>query len=84
MLIVRFLASFILIFSNFSIREVLLTPFALSIPLTLLVAISTIGYEKGMIDKTQASTILLTAVLTALIYPWVFKTVIKRINFIQK
>lgn len=81
MLFVRFLASFILLFSGFSWKEVLLTPFALSIPLTLLVAIATIGYESNMIDKVQASTIILTAVLTGLIFPWVFKNIVKRINF---
>lgn len=81
MLIVRFLASSLLIFANFSFIEMVLTPFALSIPLTLLVAIATIGYETDMIDKTQASTIILTAILTALIYPWIFKNIAKRINF---
>ncbi len=84
MLIVRFLASSLLIFANFSFIEMLLTPFTLSIPLTLLVAIATIGYETQMINKLQASTIILTAILTALIYPWIFKNIIKRINFIQK
>ncbi len=82
MLTVRFLASTVLLFTHFSLIEIFLTPFALSIPLTLLVAIATIGYETNMIDKIEASTIILTAILTALTYPWIFKNIAKKINFV--
>lgn len=79
-LIVRFFASFILIFAKFSIEEILATAFALSVPLTLLVAIATLGLDTGAFTEEVASSIILTAITTGLFYPWVFKNIVKRFN----
>ncbi len=81
MLLIRFVASLPLLFAGFSLKELIVTPFALSIPLTLLVAISTIGYETHMIGEKDAFVIILTAILTGLFYPWIFKNMVKRLNF---
>ncbi|RUM48447.1 MAG: hypothetical protein DSY47_05385 [Hydrogenothermus sp.] len=79
-LIVRFFASFILIFAKFSIEEILATSFALSVPLTLLVAIATLGLDTGAFTEEVASSIILTAIITGLFYPWIFKNIVKRFN----
>ncbi|RMA97582.1 cation:proton antiporter [Hydrogenothermus marinus] len=84
MLVVRFMASIILYFSKFSFKEILIIPFALSMPLTLLVAVATLGYETHLINQKEASSILLTAIISGLIFPWIFKNLVKRLNFIQK
>lgn len=76
---VRFLASLILRFAGFSFKEIILTPFALSFPLTLLAAIATIGYEINLLSKDNASAILLTAILTAFLYPFIFRNFAKKL-----
>jgi hypothetical protein len=53
-------------------------PFATSFPLTLLIAIATFGFDIGVIGKIQASSILLAAILTALIFPLFFKKILRR------
>jgi Kef-type K+ transport system membrane component KefB len=76
-LLVRFIASTILIFAKFSLKEILATSFALSVPLTLLVAIATLGLDTGAFTKQTASSIIFTAIITGLIYPWIFKNIVK-------
>ncbi len=77
-LISRFIAFLPLLLVNVSIKQIFLISLSLSIPLTLMVAIASLGYEANIITKVEASVILLTAILTALIYPWMFKTIIKK------
>ena len=78
--IVKFVSSVFLIFSNVKLKELILVPFGLSIPLTLLVAIATIGLQIKLLSKEEASAIILTAVFTGLIYPWFFKMLVKYLN----
>lgn len=80
MLVVRILACPVLLFSQLSFREIALTPLALAFPLTLLVALATFGMKSGALDRTQASSVLLAAILTALVYPTLFKLLAKRWN----
>ena len=75
--VIRFVASFFLIFSKISLKELILVPLGLSIPLTLLVAIATIGLNLNLLTKDDASAIILTAIITGLIYPWLFKMIVK-------
>ena len=79
-LIVRLFASFILIFAKFSIEEIIATSFALSVPLTLLVAIATLGLDTGAFTEEVSSSIILTAIITGLFYPWIFKIIVKKSN----
>ncbi|RMD47121.1 MAG: cation:proton antiporter [Aquificota bacterium] len=74
---IRFVSSLFLLFANFSLKEVFLSAFSLSIPLTLLAAIATLGLEINMITEDDASAIVLTAILTGLFYPWCFKMLVK-------
>ncbi len=75
--LIRVFASLTLYFSSLTIFEMALVPLATSFPLTLLVAIATFGLEMKIIDKSSASAILLSAILTALIYPAMFKILVK-------
>ncbi len=79
-LLVRFLSSFVLMFAKFSFEETFATSFALSVPLTLLVAIATLGLDTGAFTEKTASSIILTAIITGLFYPWIFKNIVKRFN----
>ncbi len=79
--LVRLLATPLLVFSRLSIREMLLVPFSTAFPLTLLVAIATLGLETGMLSTAQAPAILLTAIITSLLYPGMFKFIV-RLRFI--
>lgn len=79
-LTVRLLAALVLLFSRLSLVEILLVPVSTSFSLTLLVAIATFGLEHGIIREAQGASILLAAVLTAVIYPAVMKIIIKTIR----
>lgn len=73
MLAVRYVASPVLLFSSMRLEEVLLVPSAMAFPLTLLVAISTYALEGKLIPPAQAAALLLAAILTALVYPLMFR-----------
>ena len=75
--VIRLITSVFLLFSNLRLKELILVPLGLSIPLTLLVAIATIGQHINLLSKEDASAIILTAVFTGLIYPWFFKMLVK-------
>ncbi|WP_457634592.1 cation:proton antiporter [Persephonella sp.] len=76
-LIIRVFGAVPLLFSGFSLREVFAFPFALSMPLTLLVAISTLGLETGVIKEDYASMIILSALISGVLYPWLFKLIMR-------
>ena len=73
MLAVRFLASPVLLLTSMRFEEVYMVPVAMSFPLTLLVAIATFSLEGGLLPAKQAAALLLAAVLTALVYPLLFR-----------
>ena len=77
-LLVRLLASPILLLADFSTREVVATAVSLTFPLTLLVAIATFGLDSGILEKDQTAAVLLAAILTSLIYPILFKRLVSR------
>jgi Kef-type K+ transport system membrane component KefB len=80
-LLVRAFACLSLVFSHFSRRELALVPVGLSFPLTLLVALAAVGLQENILSRQEGTVIVLTAVLTALVYPWIFKlllTVLKK------
>lgn len=73
---VRALAALVLFFSRIPMLEIALVPVSTSFSLTLLAAIATFGLEQGIIKEPQAAAILLAAILTAFIFPFVMKKII--------
>jgi Kef-type K+ transport system membrane component KefB len=72
-LLTRIMALPVLYFSDMKAKDYLLVPFATAFPLTLLVAVSKIGSELGWFDAEAAGSLVLAAILTALVYPALFK-----------
>ena len=51
----------------------------LSAPLTLLVVVANLGRDLGKIDDTMHATVILLAVISSTIYPFVFKLLVPKI-----
>ncbi|MGC8502487.1 cation:proton antiporter [Desulfurella sp.] len=73
--LVRYMSSFVLLFSDFKLREIFIAPIGISFPLTLLVAVSQFGKSFGILDAKGASMLVLSAMLTSFIYSNVFKSI---------
>lgn len=71
--ITRLAGSAVLLFSSIPKSKIILVTAGLSFPLTMLVAVSSICYDAGMITKMQSSAVLLAAMISAVIFPWAFK-----------
>jgi len=77
--LVRSIGSLVFIFSKIPLKQSILVPFSLSFPLTLLIAIATLGLEIRVIGNADAMIIILAAIVTALVYPWTFKLLVKTV-----
>ncbi len=44
-------------------------------PLTMLVVVSSIFYDLNLIDKIQTSAVLLASMISAIVFPWIFKAI---------
>jgi Kef-type K+ transport system membrane component KefB len=77
--VIRSIGSLVFIFSKFPLKQSILIPCSLSFPLTLLIAIATLGLEIHVIGNTDAMVIILAAIVTALIYPWAFRLLVKTV-----
>jgi Kef-type K+ transport system membrane component KefB len=77
---VRALASLVLLFSPLNLIEIVMVPVSMAFPLTLLAAIATFGLEHKILTENQAASILLAAILTAVIYPFLMKKIIKSLQ----
>ena len=75
MVITRLIGSIVLFFSDIPKSRIILVTTGMSFPLTMLVAVSTICYEANMINKLETSAVLLAAMISAIIFPWVFKAI---------
>lgn len=73
MFVTRLVSLPALFFSRLSWRYLTLVPFGLSFPLTLLVAVATVGVQIHALAQEQGATIILAAIITSLVYPWAFK-----------
>ena len=71
--IVKIFASLPLLFSSLKKVQIPLVTVGLSFPLTMLVAVSSVCYDAGIISKTQSSSVLIASMISAIIYPWIFK-----------
>lgn len=76
-LLLRILASVVFIFSNINIKEIILIPIGTSFPLTLLVAFAEVGKTAGIFSPKVVSGAILTSILSALIYPPLFRFFLK-------
>jgi Kef-type K+ transport system membrane component KefB len=76
-LMVRGAGALVFIFSRLPFSQIVLIPWALSFPLTLLIATAAIGLELRVIGDVEAIVIILSSLLTALAYPWAFKLLLK-------
>ena len=74
---VRAVSSLVLFLSPLTLREIVLVPVATAFPLTLLAAIATFGLEHKILTESQAAAILLAAILTAVVYPFIMKLIAK-------
>ncbi|AHF98168.1 hypothetical protein DESACE_08210 [Desulfurella acetivorans A63] len=73
--LVRYMSSFVLLLSDFKLKEIFIAPIGISFPLTLLVAVSQFGKSFGILDAKGASMLVLSAMLTSFIYSNVFKSI---------
>lgn len=65
----------LLLFSSIPKQKLLLVATGLSFPLTMLVVVSSIFYDLNLIDKMQTSAVLLASMISAIVFPWVFKAI---------
>ncbi|MDR0454894.1 MAG: cation:proton antiporter [Deferribacteraceae bacterium] len=76
-LIVRAAAAIPLLWTHTPRRQLIYVPFAESFALTLFVAATATGEKAGVIEHSQASMVILTAVITAIFFPWIMKLLYK-------
>lgn len=74
--ITRVAGTILLLFSSIEKPKLMLVTVGLSFPLTMLVAVSRVCYDIGLINKMQTSAVLLASMISAIIFPWVFKGMI--------
>ena len=72
-LLVKALASLPLVATGFGPRKIASAALLLATPLTLLVAIATMGLELGVLTELESATVILMAVLSGLLFPTVFR-----------
>jgi len=60
-------------FLGLSLKEGLLMTLLLSAPLSMIVVAGTIGTKLGLIDRGMNNTLILSALLASLIYPFLFR-----------
>ncbi len=65
----------LLLFSSIPKQKLLLVATGLSFPLTMLVVVSGIFYDLELIDKMQTSAVLLASMISAIVFPWIFKAI---------
>lgn len=74
--ITRVAGTLLLLFSSIEKPKLMLVTVGFSFPLTMLVAVSRICYDIGLINKIQTSAVLLASMISAIIFPWIFKGMI--------
>ena len=78
LLLTKIPISALALFKGRPLSEALAIPFLLATPLSLLVAIVTIGLEIEVMGKTEGNAVLLVALLSGLIYPVIGKFLLKK------
>jgi Kef-type K+ transport system membrane component KefB len=77
MFVVRFVAAGAFRLTNMPKHQLVLVPFALSFPLTLLLAGASLGETNGLIEHHHSSIIVLAAIISAIFYPWIMKVLVR-------
>ena len=81
---VRFVATAVFfITKKFKLRELVLIPFSLSFPLTLLLAAASLGLSNNLISRDEASIIVLAAIISAILLPWLMKLIAQKTDPIK-
>lgn len=75
---IRILAMLPFMFSGWRWRNLLMIPLSTAFPLTLLVAVAKLGESLEMISKEVSGGIVLSSIITALIYPMIMKFIISK------
>lgn len=74
-LAIKTVASSVLGAADFGLREIAGASLLLSTPLTLLVAIAAIGLDLGALTELESSAVILTAVVSGLLFPTAYKAI---------
>ena len=75
----KLLAVLVLLLRGFNLRQTVGTGLLLSAPLTLLVVVAQLGLDVQVIDKSTASAIVLLAIVTGVLFPWLFRLVLGKV-----
>jgi Kef-type K+ transport system membrane component KefB len=78
LLVIRYLSMIHFLFTGMSFRLFMVAPVALSFPLTLMVTVAMFGLSYKMLDETDAAMLIISALLTAIVYPVLTKQLAKR------
>ncbi len=76
--LVKAIASLLLVITHFGPRQLAGAALLLATPLTLLVAIATLGLELGALTELESATIILAALISGLLFPTVFKLIARK------
>ncbi len=71
--VTRIAGTLLLFFSTIPKIKLPLVTTGLAFPLTMLVAVSSICYDMKLITKTETSAVLLASMISAIVFPWMFK-----------
>lgn len=77
-LLAKAISSLLLLTEGFRLRELIQAMILMASPLTLLVAIATIGKNLGVIDDPMNAGVILFAVVSSLLYPTLFRWISRR------
>lgn len=75
--LVRFLAFCLTREKGVSLRQAAAGALLLSAPLTLLVVVANLGLTLGLVDASFHATVILLALVSATVYPFLFKWIVK-------
>jgi Kef-type K+ transport system membrane component KefB len=77
-LLVKAVPTLLLLVLRIPFRAVAAGAFLLATPLTLLVAIATLGLEIGVLDKSTSAAVVLLAIVSGVVFPTAFKLLTPR------
>jgi len=78
LLVIRYLSMIHFLFTGMSFRLFMVAPVALSFPLTLMVTVAMFGMSYKILSETDAAMLIISALLTAIVYPVLTKQLAKR------
>ncbi len=81
MLAVRIFSVFPLYFTSLPKKILIISPFSLAYPLTLMVATAAIGKQYNAISSTESASIVFAAMFTAIVLPSITRALVKKLYF---